>query len=93
MTDLTARTFIDNVPVYCAFDEIADINSLKPNPRNPNTHPDSQLRLLAEVIKKTGWRATITVSKLSGLIVKGHGRLYAAQIAGFKKVPVEYQNF
>lgn len=93
MTDLMARTFIDNVPVYCAFDEIADINSLKPNPRNPNTHPDSQLRLLAEVIKKTGWRATITVSKLSGLIVKGHGRLYAAQIAGFKKVPVEYQNF
>lgn len=88
-----ARAFIENVPVFCAFDEIVDISALKPNPRNPNSHPDSQLKLLAEVIKKTGWRASITVSTLSGYIVKGHGRLYAAQIAGFKNVPVEYQSF
>lgn len=91
--ELKARTFIDDVPVFCAFDDIIDISELKPNPKNPNTHPREQLKLLAEVIKKTGWRATITVSTLSGLIVKGHGRLYAAQLAGFKKCPVEYQEF
>ena len=88
-----ARFCIGDVPIHCAFDEIVSIDSLKPNPKNPNTHPDSQLKLLAKIIQKTGWRAPITVSKLSGFIVKGHGRLYAAQYAGFKECPVEYQNF
>lgn len=87
------RTLIDGVPVFCAFDEVVSINELKPNPKNPNTHPESQLKLLGEIIKKTGWRASITVSKLSGLIVKGHGRLYAARRAGLKNCPVEYQTF
>ena len=87
------RDCIGDVPIHCAFDEIVSIDSLKPNPKNPNTHPDSQLKLLAKIIQKTGWRAPITVSKLSGFIVKGHGRLYAAQYAGFKECPVEYQNF
>lgn len=81
------------MPVYCAFDEIIKIGELKENPKNPNTHSKEQIELLAEVIKKTGWRAPITISNLSGLIVKGHGRLLAARVAGFEEVPVEYQNF
>lgn len=88
-----ARHLIDGVSVFCAFDEITKIEDLKENPQNPNTHPASQIELLAEIIKKTGWRAPITVSNLSGYIVKGHGRLQAAKKAGFKNVPVEYQNF
>lgn len=88
-----ARSCIGDVPIHCAFDELVSIDDLKPNPKNPNTHPDSQLKLLAKIIQKTGWRANITVSKLSGYIVKGHGRLYAAQLAGFKECPVEYQDF
>jgi len=88
-----ARLSIDGIAVFCAFDEIVPVADLKENPRNPNTHPESQIKLLAEVIKKTGWRAPITVSNLSGLIVKGHGRLYAARLAGLKSAPVEYQNF
>ena len=68
-----ARHLIDGVSVFCAFDEVVDINDLKENPRNPNTHPSVQIDLLAQIIKKTGWRAPITVSNLSGFIVKGHG--------------------
>ena len=79
--------------VFCAFDEIVEIKNLKENPRNPNTHPTVQLELLAQIIRKTGWRAPITVSTLSGFIVKGHGRLQAAKLAGFKHCPVEYQTF
>ena len=79
--------------VFCAFDEIVEINNLKENPRNPNTHPTVQLELLAQIIKKTGWRAPITVSTLSGFIVKGHGRLQAAKLVGLKHCPVEYQTF
>lgn len=88
-----ARSCSGDVPIHCAFDELVSIDELKPNPKNPNTHPDSQLKLLAKIIQKTGWRANITVSKLSGYIVKGHGRLFAAQLAGFKECPVEYQDF
>ncbi len=89
----SVRSYIGNVPVYCAYDSIVKISDLKPNPKNPNTHPDEQLKLLAKIILKTGWRANITVSMLSGLIVKGHGRLYAAKIAGLDECPVEYQSF
>ncbi|MBR1625584.1 MAG: site-specific DNA-methyltransferase [Bacteroidales bacterium] len=87
------RTVIDGIKVYCAYDEIMDIEELKPNPLNPNTHPKQQIKMLAEIIEKTGWRAPITVSTRSGFIVKGHGRLQAAKLAGFTKVPVEMQNF
>ena len=88
-----ARYHIDDVSVFCAFDEIVDISKLKENPQNPNTHPKEQIKLLSEIIKRTGWRAPITVSTLSGFIVKGHGRLQAAHAAGLKQCPVEYQNF
>ena len=88
-----ARHQIDGVSIFCAFDEIIECSKLKENPRNPNTHPTYQIELLGEIIKKTGWRSPITVSNLSGFIVKGHGRLQAAKLAGLENVPVEYQNF
>jgi len=81
------------IPVYCAFDELADIGSLKPHPRNPNRHPESQIVLLAKIIKAQGWRAPITVSNRSGYIVRGHGRLLAAQLLGVKQVPVDRQDY
>ena len=87
------RVNIDGIPVYCIYDEIKKTSELKPNPQNPNVHPQEQIRMLSEIILKTGWRATITVSTRSGYIVKGHGRLEAAKLAKFSEVPVEYQNF
>lgn len=89
----TARYYINDIPVFCAFDEMVKTSELKENPKNPNMHSQEQISLLAEVIKKTGVRAPITVSKLSGLIVKGHGRLQAAKEAGLAEYPVEFQYF
>lgn len=87
------RGYADGVPVYCAYDEIVDVATLIPNPKNPNTHPDEQLQLLGRIIRQTGWRQPITVSKLSGFMVKGHGRLGSALLEGLKEAPVEYQNY
>lgn len=87
------RTMIGEVPVYCAYDEIVDIAKVVPNPKNPNTHSEKQLKLLAQIIKGTGWRNAITISRRSGYIVKGHGRLAAAAMLGAEQVPVEYQNY
>lgn len=79
--------------VFCAYDEIVAADELKPNPLNPNIHPQDQIELLAKILVKAGWRAPITVSNRSGMIVKGHGRLLAAKLAGLTSVPVDYQDY
>ena len=81
------------IPVHCAHLRMADLISLRPNPRNPNKHSEKQIALLAKVIKHQGWRAPITVSKRSGLVVAGHGRLEAARLLGASQVPVDEQDF
>lgn len=87
------RAMIGKVPVWCAHDKIVPCVELKPNPKNPNTHPASQIELLGKIIREQGWRALITISNRSGLIVKGHARLEAAFKTGIQKAPVEYQDY
>lgn len=91
--DTKPRTHADGIPVYCAYDEIVPIGQLRPNPKNPNKHPQEQIEKLGKIIRGNGWRNPITVSTRSGLIVKGHGRLMTAQLEELKEVPVEYQNY
>ncbi len=79
--------------VLCAHTSLADPVSLKPNPANPNRHSAHQIQLLAAIIQEQGWRAPITLSKRSGLIVRGHGRLEAALLMGCDKVPVDEQDY
>jgi len=80
-------------PVYCAFDKLAELETITPNPRNPNKHPEQQLDLLSKIIKAQGWRAPITVSNRSGFIVRGHARLEAARINGETDAPVDFQDY
>jgi len=84
---------LSDVAVYCSYNEAVDVVNLVPHPKNPNKHSDKQIALLAKVIKSQGWRSPITVSKLSGFIVAGHGRLEAAKVLNVEKVPVDYQDF
>lgn len=79
--------------VYCSHTELVLTDIINGNPRNPNTHPDSQISLLGKVILSQGWRAPITISKRSGIVVKGHGRLDAAKLIGCEKCPVDYQEY
>jgi hypothetical protein len=93
-TKTESSVMTDKAPaVHCLKSEMIAIGELKPNPRNPNNHPEEQLRLLAKNIKELGWRHPITVSKRSGFIVAGHARLYAAKALGCKTVPVNFQDF
>jgi len=84
---------MSKVAVRCAYDKMVDIAKLKPNPANPNIHPDIQIDRLALLIKEHGWRHPITVSKRSGKVVSGHCRLLAARKLNLKQVPVDYQDF
>ena len=79
--------------VQCAHQELRPIGELKAHPKNPNQHPERQVELLAKIIEATGWRSPIVVSKRSGYITKGHGRLLAAVRAGFSEVPVDLQDY
>ena len=79
--------------IYCAHTDIVATDSLIENPRNPNRHPEDQIIALAKIIRHQGWRNPIVVSRRSGFVVKGHGRLLAARMLGLEEVPVDYQDY
>lgn len=81
--DIVNHTGCDLVPTH----------KLVRHPRNPNTHPEEQLRLLAKIIDRTGWRHPIVVSNRSGFIIFGHARLTVAERLELDKVPVQYQDW
>lgn len=79
--------------VKCAYDKLVPTGELKPNPKNYRQHPKKQIQLIGDIIAKTGWRRAVTVSTLSGLIVKGHGAHAAAVARRWGVVPVDYQEY
>ena len=83
----------EKIKIHCSHTELRDPTSLVEHPRNYNTHPAEQIRLLSKIIKHQGWRNPITVSKRSGFVVKGHGRLAAAMLLETEKVPVDVQDY
>jgi DNA modification methylase len=84
---------MSDIPIFCAHTEMVDIEKLIPNPRNPNRHPESQIKLLAKIIKGQGFRNPIVVSRRSGFVIKGHGRLDAAKLLEMRAVPVDFQDY
>lgn len=79
--------------IRCEHSRLAPLDSLTPHPKNPNTHSPEQIERLAEIIAYQGFRHPIVVSKRSGFIVAGHGRLAAAERLGMREVPVDEQDF
>ena len=66
----------EEIKIYCSYTELVDIEAVIENPRNPNKHPEKQIKMLAKIIKNQGWRSPIIISNRSGFVVKGHGRLF-----------------
>lgn len=84
---------MSEMKVFCSHSEMVPLERLVPNPRNPNKHPDKQIELLAKIMRAQGWRSPIVVSARSGFIVKGHGRLQAAQMNEWAEAPVDMQDY
>lgn len=70
-----------------------NVDIVKPNPKNRNTHSEEQIDRLCKIITYQGFRNPIIISKRSGLLVAGHGRLLAAKKLGMTEVPVIYEDF
>ncbi len=75
------------------YDKLVALKDLKPHPKNRNSHPEDQVARLAAILKYQGVRLPITVSKQSGFITRGHGRLAAAKHLKWKEFPVVYMDY
>lgn len=79
--------------VHCLYDQLTPLSQLKTHPKNRNEHPDDQIERLAKILAYQGWRYPIKVSKRSGFITSGHGRLLAAIKNNWSEVPVNLQDY
>lgn len=79
--------------VHCLYNDMVPARDLKPHPKNMNKHSKDQIERLAKIIEYQGWRYPIKVSKQSGFITSGHGRLEAAKLRGWEAVPVNIQGY
>lgn len=79
--------------VRCAYDKLVPISELMLDPDNRNKHPDEQISRLAEILAYQGWRYPVKVSKQTGFVRSGHGRISAALLNAWEKVPVNYQDY
>jgi hypothetical protein len=67
-----------------------DVDQLLANPLNFRLHPDFQQEALAGAIDGIGFIRSLTVNKLSGMVVDGHLRVTLAARSNVKSLPVEY---
>lgn len=79
--------------INCLFDKLVSIGDLKSHPKNRNIHPKDQIVRLAQILEYQGWRYPVKVSKLSGFVTSGHGRIEAARKNKWKEIPVNYQEY
>jgi ParB-like chromosome segregation protein Spo0J len=79
--------------IQCAYTELVDVDKLVAHPKNYNKHPDRQIEMLAKILTYQGQRLPIVVSKRSGFIVSGHGRLMAIKKLGWPQAACDYQEF
>lgn len=65
---------------------LADVEELIPYARNARTHSSAQITQIAASIKEFGFLAPVVIAE-DNTILCGHGRFYAAQKLGLKKIP------
>jgi len=81
------------IKIHCDYTELKDVDSIVENPKNANTHTREQIERLAKIVEFQGWRHPLIISKRSGFLCAGHGRLLVAKTLGEEKVPVDFQDF
>jgi len=79
--------------IRCLFDDLIRVSELKSHPKNRNQHPKEQIERLAKILEYQGWRYPVKVSKQSGFVTSGHGRIEAAKLKGWEQVPVNFQDY
>jgi hypothetical protein len=81
------------IEIKCSYDELVPISQIVRNPKNNNRHSIEQIKRLGKILEFQGVRSPLVVSKNSGFLNCGHGRLDALESLGVEMVPVNYQEF
>jgi len=83
------------VKIRCVFSELRPIAELKDrfHPKNRNEHPPEQIERLAKILQYQGARTPAKISNQSGKLTAGHGRVLAAELAGWTHYPVDFQDY
>lgn len=63
------------------------IENLKPYEKNAKLHDVEQIKLVANSIKRFGWKQPLVITKDNEIVV-GHARYEAAKLLGLKEAPV-----
>ncbi len=81
--------------IHCLYDQLIPIRELKKlfHPKNRNKHPQEQIERLAKILEYQGIRYPVKISKMSGYITSGHGRVLAAELNGWAEFPVNLQDY
>jgi hypothetical protein len=66
--------------------ELVAIDAVKPNPRNAKQHPEQQVLLIAENIRKFGVNHPLLIDE-NNVLIGGHARLAAAELLKLPTVP------
>lgn len=62
------------------------IGQLRSNPRNARTHSKRQLKQIASSIRQFGFLTPVIIDEYK-MVLAGHGRIEAARLEGFTRVP------
>ena len=79
--------------IHCQYSELVNVSALKEHPKNSNKHPTDQIERLARILEYQGWRYPVKVSRQTGYVTSGHGRILAAKLNGWREVPVSFQDY
>jgi ParB-like chromosome segregation protein Spo0J len=66
--------------------ELVAIDAVKRNPRNAKRHPEQQILLIAENIRKFGVNHPLLIDE-NNVLIGGHARLAAAELLNLQAVP------
>lgn len=83
----------ESMVVRCSYDKLVPVHAFKSHPKNRNKHPEDQIKRLADILKYQGWRYPVKVSRQSGFVTSGHGRIEAAKLNGWTEIPVNFQDY
>lgn len=78
---------LDELPTIEDNISLIDISEIIPYSNNPKSHPEAQVKKIASSIKNYGWDQPIVIDE-NKEIIKGHGRLQAAELLDLTQVPV-----
>jgi len=84
LTDVESRKLLEQITAMAV--EFVAIDAVKPNPRNAKQHPEQQVLLIAENIRKFGVNHPLLIDENNELI-GGHARLAAAELLKLPTLP------